>query len=198
MDETVSGRPAGAANQERAETDAELVQGACGDQRAFGALYDRYVDVVYRYLYRQTGARDIAEDLTSVTFMRALAALDRFDPQRPVAPWLLRIAHNALVDDRRSARRTVRLSEEMVRTLVAEAEQGATPAEQAEAFLAFTAGLPDDQRDALALRFIADLTIEQTATALGRSIAATKMLLSRAYARLRTRIVSNIGGPSCG
>lgn len=170
------------------ETDTCLVQAARQDPRAFGALYDRYVETIYRYLYRQTGTRDAAEDLTSLTFMRALTALGRVDPQRPFRPWLVRIAHNALVDYRRAAGHTVPLSEEIVSTLVTQADQDSdSTLEQVEAFLAFTAHLTQDQRDALALRFIADLSLEQTAAALERSVGATKMLVSRALAALRRR-----------
>lgn len=181
--------PTRAMAHDLAETDAALVRAARTDPRAFGALYDRYVDTIYRYLYRQTGARETAEDLTSLTFMRALGALDRFPVERPVAPWLVRIAHNALIDYRRRAGRTVPLTDDMVQTLVAGAAPSASGRlEQAEAFLAFTEDLPDDQRDALALRFIADLSMAQTAAALGRSLGATKMLVTRALATLRTRL----------
>lgn len=170
------------------ETDTALLQAARADPRAFGALYDRYVDRAYRYLYRQTGRREMAEDLTSLTFLRALGGLKRVDPQQPFAPWLLRIAHNVLIDDRRAAAHTVRLTDEVVRVLVEESDPLAgSTLEQAEAFLAYTRDLSDDQRDALALRFIADLSTEQTATALGRSVAATKMLVWRAVAAVRRR-----------
>ena len=186
MGDRVLDEPARATDQGSTETDTDLVLAARTDPRAFGTLYDHYVDTVYRYLYRQTGVAEAAEDLTSLTFLRALVALDRFDPHRPVTPWLMRIAHNALVDHRRTAARTMRLSEEIVSALVAEADPRAgSNVEQAEAFLAFTAGLPEDQRDALALRFITDLSVAQTAAALGRSVGATKMLVSRALAALR-------------
>lgn len=169
-------------------SDAALVRAARTDPRAFGALYDRHVDRVYRYLYRQTGRRETAEDLTSLTFMRALAGLARFDTRQPFAPWLLRIAHNALVDDRRAAARAVRLTDDVVHKLVEEADPDAGGnLEQAEAFLAYTKGLSRDQRDALALRFVADLSPEQTAAVLGRSVAASKMLVSRAIAAIRSR-----------
>ncbi len=146
------------------------------------------MDTIYRYLYRQTGAREIAEDLTSLSFMRALDALGRLPSDRPVAPWLVRIAHNALIDYRRRAGRTVPLDDAMAAALEGQGEPGATDdLEQAEVFDALTAGLPTDQRDALALRFAADLSMQQTADALGRSLGATKMLVTRGLATVRAR-----------
>lgn len=182
------GSTGAAAGLGAAETNATLVRAAQADPEAFGLLYDRYVDTIYRYLYRQTGAREVAEDLTSLTFMRALGALDRFPPDRPVAPWLVRIAHNALVDHRRRAGRTVPLDDEIAHALEGRGEPGAAgDLEQAEVFDALTAGLPVEQRDALALRFVADLSMEQTAAALGRSLGATKMIVTRALATVRAR-----------
>ncbi|MBW3551391.1 MAG: hypothetical protein KY442_11480, partial [Proteobacteria bacterium] len=56
-----------------------LVQRAqAGDTDAFGELYDRYVDMVYRYVYYRVGSAQVAEDLTSETFLRALRRLSSF------------------------------------------------------------------------------------------------------------------------
>jgi len=63
MEERVLDRPIWITERVPAETDAALVRAARANSQAFGALYDRYVDTIYRYLYRQTGAREIAEDL---------------------------------------------------------------------------------------------------------------------------------------
>jgi len=189
MGERVLDRPTRVMERGPIETDAALVLAARADPEVFGALYDRYVDTIYRYLYRQTGAREITEDLTSLTFMRALGALDRFPDERPIAPWLVRIAHNALVDYRRRAGRTVPLDDTVAHALEAPDSSGMTDdLEQAELFDALTTGLPADQRDALALRFVADLSMEQAAAVLGRSVGATKMLVTRALSAVRTRM----------
>ena len=189
MGDRVLSISAHATAHESLDADGALVQAARTDPHAFGTLYDRYVDVVYRYLYRQTGASEAAEDLTSLTFMRALAGLKHFQASRPFAPWLFRIAHNALVDYRRTSTRTVRLTEEIESALTERADPGADrTTEEATDFLQFTIGLPDDQRDALALRFVADLSTEQTAAALGRSAGAAKMLVARGIATLRARV----------
>src|SRR6185312_1266836 len=59
-----------------------------GDPEAFGALYDRYVDLVYRYVYYRVGTRALAEDLTSETFLRALRRITSFTWQgRDIGAW---------------------------------------------------------------------------------------------------------------
>src|SRR3954453_10219827 len=77
--------------------DSVLVLAAQQDGRAFAALYDRYLDRIYRYSYRCLGNREAAEDATSLIFSRALASLKRCNP-RTFRPWLFAIAHNAITD----------------------------------------------------------------------------------------------------
>ena len=175
------------------DADLALVRAARADPHAFAAIYDRHADTVYRYLYRQTNSHEAAEDLTSVTFMRALASLSLFREKGTFLPWLMRIAHNALIDQLRRGRRTTTLEAGRLEQL-ADRAAGTTAwqvpfggVEQRESFLAHTARLPRDLRHALALRFVADLSTEDTAAVLGRSVGATKMLVARAVATLRTR-----------
>jgi RNA polymerase sigma-70 factor (ECF subfamily) len=80
--------------------EAALVRSARTDQAAFGTLYARYVDRVYGYLLGQLGNREDAEDLTSLTFARALTSLSRFRGQCFPA-WLFAIARNAAANHRR-------------------------------------------------------------------------------------------------
>jgi RNA polymerase sigma-70 factor (ECF subfamily) len=82
-------------------TDAELVRRAQADPEAFVDLYSRYVDPVFRYCTRRL-TRAAAEDATSITFLNALKAIRRFDPDRSgFRPWLFTIAHNAVIDQLR-------------------------------------------------------------------------------------------------
>ncbi|MEP6631582.1 MAG: sigma factor, partial [Lapillicoccus sp.] len=64
------------ADAARVEALVELAQG--GDAAAFGQLYERSVETVYRYLYVRTGDRQVSEDLTSETFVRALRTIGSF------------------------------------------------------------------------------------------------------------------------
>src|SRR4051812_12691547 len=72
----------------------ELVRRAQdGDAEGFGLLYDRYVDVVFRFLLHRLGDRPTAEDFTSETFVRALRRIDSLSFQgRDVGAWLVTIA----------------------------------------------------------------------------------------------------------
>ncbi|HCT78314.1 MAG TPA: RNA polymerase subunit sigma-24, partial [Micromonosporaceae bacterium] len=76
-----------------------------GDTEAFGLIYDRYVDTVFRFIYFRVGNRPLAEDLTSDTFLRALKRISSFTWQgRDLGAWLVTIARNLVADHFKSGR----------------------------------------------------------------------------------------------
>lgn len=158
------------------------------DPRAFAPLYETYADAVYRYCYRRLGNPDAAADATSAIFTRALSALPRYH-DRSFRSWLFTIAHNTLIDGWRMSRSDARLEVGAGR-----ADPGPSPEEMAlsedagREVRALLTHLPSDQRQVIELR-LAGLTNQEIADALGRSVAATKMLQVRALARLRTLLV---------
>jgi RNA polymerase sigma-70 factor (ECF subfamily) len=91
-------------------TDAELVRRArAGDRDAFGELVTRHSSMVRRMTYAVLGHQEDAEDAAQDAFLSAWGALDRFDLNATLGPWLARIAMNAARDLRR--RRRVRNTE---------------------------------------------------------------------------------------
>jgi RNA polymerase sigma-70 factor (ECF subfamily) len=169
----------------------ELVRRAqAGDAEGFGELYDRYVDVVFRYLFHKVGDRTTAEDFTSETFVRALRRIDSLTFQgRDVGAWLVTIARNIVLDhvkssrhrlevptaDMRDADRATAGPEETVLQRLADAE-----------LMAGVAQLSDDQRECLLLRFVQGLSVAETAAAMGKKDGAVKALQHRAVRRLAT------------
>jgi RNA polymerase sigma-70 factor, ECF subfamily len=143
---------------------------------------------VYRYLRTIAPSEDTAAELTAITFERAFVAFERFDPSRPVLPWLLRIARNAAVDGARRARPTLRL-EALPTTAkplaVATPEDEAIRAERDVELRLLVAALPDPRRYAVALRYAVGLTAREIGRVIGKSEEATQKLLSRALGALR-------------
>jgi len=163
--------------------EAALAAAARHDVRAFAPLYERYAARVYRYCYLRLGHRQEAEDATSLTFVRALAALPGYRGGS-FAGWLFAIAHNVTVN---SARRP---PEQPLDTAFHLADGAASPedrllaAETVRRLRALLLRLSDDQRRVLELR-LAGLTGPEIAAALGRSVGAVRVLQFRALARLR-------------
>jgi RNA polymerase sigma-70 factor, ECF subfamily len=179
-------RPTAPASDDAAEREeAAAVARARADPHAFAPLYDRYLDPVYRYCYRRLGSREAAEDATGVVFAKALAALPAYR-DGSFRGWLFAIAHNVVADGHRRKRPEAPLEAAGDPPDRAPTpEEAALAADERRSVRALLAALPPDQRRVLELR-LAGLTGAEIATALGRSVAAVKMLQLRAMTRLRT------------
>src|SRR3954449_10012139 len=82
-----------------------------GDGEAFGQLYDRYVDMVFRFIYFRVNDRALAEDFTSETFLRALRRISTISYQgRDIGAWFITIARNIVLDHLKSARHRLELT----------------------------------------------------------------------------------------
>jgi DNA-directed RNA polymerase specialized sigma subunit len=80
-------------------SDQEVVTWAReGDEHAYRKMVRRYGPPVFDLIYRMVGQRELAEDLTQETFVKAFRALDRNGPERKPSAWILRIANNTAID----------------------------------------------------------------------------------------------------
>jgi RNA polymerase sigma-70 factor (ECF subfamily) len=150
-------------------------------EETFIGLYDREAVAVLGYLRAATGHPQDAEDLAAETFLRAWRQLPSF--QTTAAPprhWLLRIAHNLVID---RGRRQARLRwQPLLDTAAPEGDS----VDRLQ-LLAAVAELPDDDRELVALR-AAGLTFAEVGAALGKSEGAAKMAWRRAAERLRPNL----------
>ncbi|HEX7657993.1 MAG TPA: sigma-70 family RNA polymerase sigma factor [Pseudonocardiaceae bacterium] len=166
-----------------------LVQAAQrGDAEAFGGLYDKYVDVVYRYVLHRLGDRAVAEDLTSETFLRALRRIGSISYQgRDVGAWFITIARNLVLDHLKSSRFRLEISTAEP-TEVPGLQSGPEATVLARAasaeLLRAIASLGADQRECVVLRFLHGLSVAETAAAMDRGEGAIKALQHRAVRRL--------------
>jgi RNA polymerase sigma-70 factor (ECF subfamily) len=167
----------------------ELVRRAqTGDAEGFGLLYDRYVDVVFRFVHHRVGDRATAEDVTSETFVRALRRIDSLTFQgRDVGAWLVTIARNLMLDHVKSSRYRLEVATADMR----DADRATDGPEDAvlrglanAELLAGVAQLSDDQRECVELRFLQGLSVAETAAAMGKKDGAVKALQHRAVRRL--------------
>ncbi|SEG29247.1 RNA polymerase sigma-70 factor, ECF subfamily [Thermomonospora echinospora] len=186
------GRPAtpGTADD---EIKALVLRARDGEADAFGALYDHYVELVYRYVYYRVGSHPLAEDLTSETFLRALRRIGDFSWQgKDFGAWLVTIARNLVADHFKSSR---------FRLEVCTAEllepEGAGPDRSAEdperrvleamtnrALLAAIRRLNSEQQECVVLRFLHGLSVAETALIMGKKTGAIKALQYRAVRSL--------------
>lgn len=184
----------------------ELVAAAQdGDTAAFGRLYDRYVDIVYRYVLYRLGNRELAEDVTSETFLRALRRITSVSYQgRDVGAWFVTIARNLVLDHVKSSRYRLEIVTDEVGdagtapfagTSAPQApgpEQTAITSATRTELLRCVAQLGEDQRECVILRFLQGLSVAETAEIMGRNEGAIKALQHRAVRRLAQLLPTGI------
>jgi RNA polymerase sigma-70 factor (ECF subfamily) len=159
-----------------------------GDTEAFGQLYDHYVTSVYRLAFYRLGSKQLAEDITAETFIRALRSISTFTWQgKDFGAWLSTIARNLIIDHYKSSRQRLELVVDAVpeRTDAGPGPEGEVLANLSSATLMRAVqALPPEQRDCILMRFMEGLSIAETARVLERSEGAVKQLQLRAVRNL--------------
>jgi RNA polymerase sigma-70 factor (ECF subfamily) len=157
---------------------------------------------VYGFLAYRLPSRSDAEDLTQLTFERALRAWQRFDPERAQArTWLLAIARNLLIDHYRRDHAAQRepLGEGGVPEDALPAVEAPQPPGVDPPLARALEGLAQRDREVLALRFGGDLTGPEIAELMELSLANVQQILSRSLRRLRASLEDTpAGGPPEG
>ncbi len=174
--------------------ESALVEQARSNPTAFGALYERYVDRIYAYIYRRVGNTQDAEDLTARTFYRALDRLETYEDRGlPFGAWLFRIAHNLVANWHRdhSRRRFLPLDK-----LWGHGSTAQTPdvlvelEERREALWSAINRLPNERRDLLLYKFSNRLSNLEIGALMDKSESAVKSLYFRTLASLRSDLES--------
>lgn len=169
------------------DADRSAVQAARRDPRRFDALYRRYVGQVYSFAVYELHDHHRAEDVTEQVFLRALAALPRFEERgegtdSTFRVWLFRIARNVLNNERRTNARRPEVGLDAAAMVADPGPDPSAVAAQRE-----TAGdawqavdhLPADRRQALILRFVDGLSTAEIAAVMRRSEGAVRVLVHR-------------------
>jgi RNA polymerase sigma-70 factor (ECF subfamily) len=175
------------------EADRELVERAKQDPNAFGELYDRHFQQIYRFVYSRTRDQSAAEDVTSEVFMKALRSLPRYqDTGRPFTAWLYQIAVNAIADRYRSAKVTHDLDEMRdISSPGPSLEDLAARRDEMRQIWTVVEALPGPQRTAMVLKFQEDMKIEDIAMAMSKSPGAVKLLIHRGVSRVRREMAGS-------
>ena len=186
-------------------TDQDLVLHTMqGDDDAFALLVRRYQGTVFNVAYRVVGNRADAEDLAQEAFIRAYRALESFDMERPLAPWLKRITTNVCLNwlEKQKVRPQTVASDltppDIEEDALAQfADSKATPeqqvaqGEQAQHIRQALQKLPLRYRAVIELRHYQDLNYEAIAEALDVPLSTVKSDLFRARKMLSQMLVGN-------
>lgn len=170
----------------KTDQDQALAKRAGTDLEAFAELYRRYQCQIFRFVRSQTADNATAEDITAHVFFKALSSADTFRADGTYSAWLFRIAHNAISSYRARRDRSLAVGE-----TPEEVDPDPSPASQAITQEArgvvweTVAGLPESQRELVALRYLEDMRIEEIAEKTQRSKGSIRIQLHRARMNLR-------------
>lgn len=161
-----------------------------GDEKAYGKIFKLCYEDIFDYVARRVGNRSDAEDLTMQVFARGLKAVGSYEERgHSVKAWLFRIAHNSVVDYFRAQRQTVDLEDAHELADGSDVEALVSAREELSGLYKEIASLPAAQSEVLVLRFIEDLSVAETATALDKKEVTVRALQFKGIRNLRLRLV---------
>jgi RNA polymerase sigma-70 factor, ECF subfamily len=173
----------------------DLVIRVCqGDQEAFRLIFDRYSRPLIGFIYDMVSDRELAEELTQETFVRAFRAIHRMKPETKLSTWLFGIARNVARESLRARTRAnlqVTLEHESVMDV---SDQKPVPVDRLlskelnELIHRALEALDDDKRLVFTLKVFHQCSYEEIAEITGFSLAKLKTDLHRARAEMRRRI----------
>jgi RNA polymerase sigma-70 factor, ECF subfamily len=169
-----------------------LLRASQGDRDAFGALYERYVDRIFNYVYYRTGNVHDAEDLTARVFYRALHHIQNYtDRGVPFSAWLYRIAHNLIANWHRDRSRHQEIPLDDAPTLHYKGdapEVALMQSQNQDALLKLIRHLPSERQHLLILKFVEHMSNAEIGETMGRSEGAVKSLYHRTLLSLRDEL----------
>lgn len=172
-----------------ANTDDAVKRARNGNLSAVRELYLDHHEQIYRFIWSRVHDPDLAEDLTGEVFVRMLKNLSSYeDRSLPFSAWLYTIARNLVIDYHRKNNASEIIS---LNDLIEEPSKGKSLEDQTEHNLTFEQvrrmlkRIKPDEREVLELRFLAGLSLKETALVTNKTVAAVKALQHRGLVALR-------------
>jgi len=162
-----------------------------GDEEAFTVLYEFYFAPIYRYVFTHIGSKIDADDLTQDIFVKILESFSRYEEtSSPPLAFFYTIARNTVIDWHRK-KKTQPLDEgieNILRDPALDPEAEAIGGEEQKEILSLVSRLSPDQRDAIILKYVNDMSNKEIAEIMGKSEETVRKIQSRGFAVLRTMI----------
>jgi RNA polymerase sigma-70 factor (ECF subfamily) len=180
---------------EEIREESHAVEKAKRNPQYFSVLYDKYFEGIFGFIFRRTDDENIAADLTSQTFLKALQNLKRYEFRGlPFSAWLYRIASNEVNKHYNQKKRTriFSLEEERIVELLEESDYQFSQ-EQIDKLVKIMNDLPTDTIEVIEMRFFEEKNFREIAYILNIGESGAKMRLYRALDRMRKYFNLNQG-----
>ncbi|MDE2311939.1 MAG: sigma-70 family RNA polymerase sigma factor [Patescibacteria group bacterium] len=164
-----------------------------GDSAAFGEIYNRFFQKIYRFIYFRVSHKELAEDLAEEVFLKAFAKIHSIRQELALEGWLYQIARNLVIDYYRQKRTEVDLSA-VENTLEYEFNviDALSLDQDQKLLLKLINQLPEEQQIVIKLKFFENLNNETIAEMLHKSQGAIRVIQHRAITKLQTLLQSHI------
>ncbi|MDD5547802.1 MAG: RNA polymerase sigma factor [Candidatus Pacebacteria bacterium] len=157
-----------------------------GKKGAFGSLYDHYLPQIYRFVYLKVSSKSTAEDLTHEVFLNAWKNLKGYTKTEfPFSSWLYQLARNEVIDFYRTKKKDVSIEDIEEDLLGIQEKVDLDEKLNLEKVRKLIFKLKPEQQDVVIMRFIEDLSHEEIATAIEKSVGAVRIIQHRALNLLK-------------
>jgi RNA polymerase sigma-70 factor, ECF subfamily len=173
-------------NRYKDKTDEQLVEIALKNNNAVAELYERYVEKIYKFAYYKTTNVEVAQDITSETFLSAIKALNTFRQDSSFKNYLFAICKFKIINYYREKYKTESLNELEIQDtseILDEIEEKLE--NEQKRFKEMINNLQDDEKTLLTLRFEQGMKIKDIADQLKLTQSNTKVKISRTVSKLR-------------
>lgn len=161
-------------------------------KKEFSKIYDRYINKIYRFIFLKVNSQEMAEDLTSETFLKTWEVFKNGAPKiENIQAFLYQTARNLVIDYYREKEKTKIISAEVGRPIAdprQNLEERVLIQSDLEKVKSAIATLNEDYQNAIIWYYLDDLPISEIAKLLGRTEEATRVLISRALKTLREKL----------
>lgn len=159
-----------------------------GETEAFGVLYDRYIDKIYRFVYYKTFSKETAEDITSQVFHKALEKINTYTESKgSFSSWLYRIARNSVIDHYRTSKDDLPLEDVFEVGFDERTPESLDAISALKTIRAYLETLDARQREIIILRVWEEKSYKEIAEIIGGTEAGVKMAFSRGIRELREK-----------
>lgn len=170
-----------------------IASSIAGDEQAFGTLYDKYVNHIFRFVTFRVRSQQEAQDITAEAFLKAWQYISTSQKHiKDFRALLYRITRNLVIDHYRSQSREVTAFEEGgLEKIVDTSSDLAANVEHRDdvrEVLQVLDQLPDDHKELIILRFIQDLSIKEIAAVQDKTNGAIRVALHRAIKQVKALI----------
>lgn len=181
-------------SQSQLQEEIELINQARSDPEAFGQLYERYIERIYRYVFYRTGNVHEAQDLTERVFIKAMSNIHNYRHMGlPFSAWLYRIAHNLVANFHRDTTRKQEISLDQnpilgIKPLGDHPEMAIQKVQEIERLLELISDLPAVRQELIILKFVDNLSNQEIGKILRKTEGAVKSLYHRTLLDIRERM----------